>query len=641
MKTTEAPTNVPISHSPKNVLISHYGYEQDQLAHKIQDRRFIARFGREVERLAERWLQHQANPDPQLDCELRNKIWRPSVALASHHDLKFDEYYLLYNIAKNQRKDQIEKLEHEIDIIVEDIKRVNPKTKVIKKPLLFENISNPWEINEVFPKLNELFKEKQFHDSNVNYYVFCNNGTLQTRISLFLLTHQQQINAKRINAMAWKNRKQRDLATVQGEASCSARGTYEIEDPQQVSSDMYDNLAGGEVSARRDEIQTGIQTKNKAYKKKLDLIRKVAMKTRDPILLTGPTGSGKTQIAQNIASLRQKMSGKREKTPFKTFNCASFGGDLGIARSQLFGHSANAFSGAGYTSEDGLLKQADGGILFLDEIGELPAGVQAMLLTAIESDGTGIKRFQRMGDGEEVQSDFMLICGTNHDLWEDVAKGTFRRDLLERISLWHFDLPSFAERREDIPTNCQFALKKAKNHAITQFSDMAFAPDAEEKFIEFCQGDNMKWEGNLREFNAMVWRMATLAKGSTIKAEDVEAEIARWKTMRKSEHRFAKTAQESNVAPILPNASCNFEYLRELLKDKFCEKRLDELAQIAFIISVCGESKSQAEASRRLRNNQSESKNDSSQLHNFLKGLGLNFDSVKEFANNLTRKSNG
>ena len=626
------------TNSPTNVLISHYGYEQDQLAHKIQDRRFIARFGREVERLAERWLQHQANPDPQLDCELRNKIWRPSVALASYPDLIFNEYYLLYNKAKNQRKDQIEKLEREIGIIVEDIKKVSPKTKVIPIPLEFNNISNPWEINEVFPKLNELFKEKQFHNSNVNYYVFCNNGTLQTRISLFLLTHQQQINAKRINAMAWKNRKQRDLATAQGEASCSARGTYEIEDPQQVSSDMYDNLACGEVSARRDEIQTGIQTKNKAYKKKLDLIKEVAMKTRDPILLTGPTGSGKTQIAQNIASLRQKISGK--KTPFKNFNCASFGGDLGIARSQLFGHSANAFSGAGDTPKDGLLKQADGGILFLDEIGELPAGVQAMLLTAIESDGTGMKRFQRMGDGEEVQSDFMLICGTNHDLWEDVAKGTFRQDLLERISLWHFDLPSFAERREDIPANCQFALKKAKNHAISPFSDMAFAPDAEKKFIEFCQDDNMKWEGNLREFNAMVWRMATLAQGPVIKVKDVSDEIARWKRMRESEHRFAKTAQKSNQGPVLPDASCNFEYLRDLLKDKFCEKRLDQLAQLAFVISVCGESKNQAEASRRLRNNQSESKNGSDQLSRYLESFGLDFDSAKEFANHLARKSN-
>ena len=254
----------------KNVLVSHYGFEQDLLEHKIQDRRFIARFGRDVEALADRWTQsqRQGKPDPGLDRELRNKIWRPSVALASDPDLRFDTYYLLYNTAKNMKKDRFDKLRHEIDIIVEDIKAVSPKTDVIRVPLEFENISNPWEINEVFPKLNELFKEPRFHEGDTQYYVFCNNGTLQIRISLFLLTHQQQINALRINAMAWKNKKQRDLATGKGEASCSARGTLEIEDPQKVSNAMYDNLARGNTRAKRDDIQAGIETRNKSYKRK-------------------------------------------------------------------------------------------------------------------------------------------------------------------------------------------------------------------------------------------------------------------------------------------------------------------------------------------------------------------------------------
>ena len=631
----------------KNVLISHYGFEQDQLDHKIQDRRFIARFGHEVEVLAEKWIQSQraGKLDSKLDRELRNKIWRPSVALASYPELQFNTYYLLYNKAKNQRKEQIEKLEHEIDIIVEDIKMVCQGITVIKKPLLFENISNPWEINEVFPKLNELFKEKPFHENDTNYYVFCNNGTLQTRISLFLLTHQQQINAKRINAMAWKNRKQRDLATAQGEASCSARGTYEIEDPREVSRAMYDKLAQGEVNAKgdkkKDEIQTGIRTLNKPYKSKLELISKVAENTRDPILLTGPTGSGKTQIATNIASMRQNRA--KQEIPFKKANCASFSGDPALARSQLFGHSAYAYSGAGDTDQDGLLKQADGGILFLDEIGELPKEVQAMLLTAIESDESGKKRFLRLGDGKEIASDFMLICGTNHDLWEDVAKGTFRQDLLERISIWHFDIPSLAERREDIPANCQFALEHSKNHAITTFSDRAFEPDAEKMFIEFCQDDKMTWDGNFREFNAMVWRMATLAK-RTITVRDVQDEIKRWKKMRKAERKTLKansagTAAEPSQTSPLPDASCSFEFLRELLgEEEFNKRRLDELAQIAFVVSVCAEAKNQADASRRLRINQNDSKDASPQLSKYLKKLGLDFDKVKSFAHDLTYK---
>lgn len=622
-----------------NVLISHYGYEQDQLAYKIQDRRFIARFGHEVEELAERWLQNQANPDSNLDRELRNRIWRPSVALASYGKLKFNKYYLLYNVAKNLKKGQREELEKEIDILLEDIKAVSPETKVIRIPLEFGKISNPWEIDQVFPKLNELFKAPEFHEDNTQYYVFCNNGTLQIRISLFLLTHQQQINAQRINAMPWKDTAQHDLATSKGEASCSARGTYEIEDPKKVRNAIYNNLARGMTTDGKQDtqIQVGIQTKNKAYKKKLDLISEVAEKTRDPILLTGPTGSGKTQIATNIAMMRTLRS--KHKTPFKKANCASFSGDPALARSQLFGHSANAFSGAGNMEQEGLLKQADGGILFLDEIGELPKEIQAMLLTAIESDSTGKKRFHRLGDGKEIESDFMLICGTNHDLWEDVANGTFRQDLLERINIWHFDLPSLAERREDIPANCQFALENAKKHTTTDFGDMTFDPDAEEKFINFCQDDKMTWDGNFREFNAMVWRMATLAKKGTIKVEDVEKEIKRWKTIRKAEQKKPKanravTAVEPVPTSPLPDAFCKFEFLRELLgEEKFNKKRLDELAQLAFVVSVCKESKNQAEASQRLRPGWGAV--GSSQLSRYFKGLGLEFSAVKRFAEEL------
>jgi len=622
------------------ILISHYGFEQDQLAYKIQDRRFIARFGREVEQLAQRWLQNPKNPDPELDRDLRNKIWRPSVALAANNNLnfKFDKYYLLYNVAKNQKKERIEKLKHEIDIIVKDIRGVSPDTIVETIPLEFESISDPWEISKVFPKLCELFKADKFHDKDSDYYVFCNNGTLQIRISLFLLTHQQLITAMRVNAMPWKNTRQRDLATEIGEASCSASGTLEIEDPEKVRSDIYDNLALGNVNARKDEIQSGIQTKNKDYQTKLRLIKEVAKETRDPILLTGPTGSGKTQIANNIASMLGITC--------KKFNCASFGGDLGIARSQLFGHSASAFTGADM-AQDGLLKKADGGILFLDEIGELPLGVQAMLLTALDTDDAGKKTFHRMGDGMEIQSEFLLICGTNHNLWEDVKNKTFRRDLLERISLWHFDLPSLSERREDIPANCHFALKKSKSHVRTLLTDKTFAPEAERKFIEFCQDDKMTWEGNFREFNAMVWRMATLAKGPRIEVKDVDDEIKRWKRMCKTEYKigtsenYATTIQKSAEVPVqaspLPDASCDFEFLRALIKDekKFNSMRLDELAQLAFVVSVCKESNSQAEASRRLRRNQKDPRRRDDQLSRYLERLGLDFNTVKKFAQGL------
>ena len=122
--------------------------------------------------------------------------------------------------------------------------------------------------------------------------------------------------------------------------------------------------------------------------------------------------------------------------------------------SGLFGHKKGAFTGA-VSDRAGLLKAADGGILFLDEIGELGSDEQAMLLRAVEE-----KRFLPLGSDREEGSSFQLICGTNRDLNAEVAAGRFRSDLLARIDLWSFELPGLAERREDIEPNLEYELNR-------------------------------------------------------------------------------------------------------------------------------------------------------------------------------------
>ena len=157
----------------------------------------------------------------------------------------------------------------------------------------------------------------------------------------------------------------------------------------------------------------------------IETIERVAVRSSAPILLTGPTGAGKSQLAKQIYLLK-KQSGKVEGA-FVAVNCATLGGDL--AKSALFGHKKGAYSGAG-ADHDGFLKEADGGIVFLDEIGELPLEAQAMLLKAIEE-----KTFRPLGAAKDEHSDFQLICGTNRDLAVDVADKHFRADLLARINL--------------------------------------------------------------------------------------------------------------------------------------------------------------------------------------------------------------
>ena len=156
----------------------------------------------------------------------------------------------------------------------------------------------------------------------------------------------------------------------------------------------------------------------------IETIERVAVRSSAPILLTGPTGAGKSQLAKQIYLLK-KQSGKVEGA-FVAVNCATLGGDL--AKSALFGHKKGAYSGAG-ADHDGFLKEADGGIVFLDEIGELPLEAQAMLLKAIEE-----KTFRPLGAAKDEHSDFQLICGTNRDLAVDVADKHFRADLLARIN---------------------------------------------------------------------------------------------------------------------------------------------------------------------------------------------------------------
>ena len=235
-----------------------------------------------------------------------------------------------------------------------------------------------------------------------------------------------------------------------------------------------------------------------------------------------------------------------------------------------------AFTGA-LKDRAGLLRTADSGLLFLDEVGELGLDEQAMLLRALED-----KRFPPFGGDHEVTSDFQLITGTNRDLLERVREGRFREDLLARLNLWTFRLPGLRERAEDIEPNLDYELEQfARKHGTR----VTMSKEVRAKFLAFAHSAEARWSANFCDLNAAITRMATLAEGGRITAAVLEDELAR---LRAS---WAEPELEDDET--------------ELLHAVLGPKRLTEIdpfdqVQLAYVIRVCREAKGQSDAGRKL-----------------------------------------
>ena len=219
------------------------------------------------------------------------------------------------------------------------------------------------------------------------------------------------------------------------------------------------------------------------------LIDKI-LESQTTVLLLGETGTGKELFARLI-----HYNGPRKNKPFIVENCAALSENL--LESELFGHVKGAFTGA---TEDkkGLFEMAQGGSVFLDEIGEIPPGVQVKLLRVLQ-DG----KVRPVGGTRSVTVDFRLISATNRKLDEDVAAGRFREDLLYRINVFPVTLPPLHERPEDIPSLTDHFLRKhstKQNRSVDSIDPMV---------LELLQC--YRWPGNVRELENEIERAVTLA----------------------------------------------------------------------------------------------------------------------------------
>lgn len=226
----------------------------------------------------------------------------------------------------------------------------------------------------------------------------------------------------------------------------------------------------------------------------IELAIKVS-RTDTTVLLSGETGTGKEVFAQAI----HEESDRRSK-PFIALNCSSFTSEL--LNSELFGYIAGAFTGA-LKDKKGLIEEANGSTLFLDEIGEMSLELQAKLLRVLE-DGT----FHKIGDSKPSRSNVRIIAATNRDLTHEVENNRFRADLFYRLSVFTISLPPLRERHGDIEIIANYFLKKFAYKINRKIIKMA--PD----FLETL--NQHEWRGNIRELKNVIERVVILANTETL-----------------------------------------------------------------------------------------------------------------------------
>lgn len=254
----------------------------------------------------------------------------------------------------------------------------------------------------------------------------------------------------------------------------------------------------------RNQLKKKYKFKNiigdsKEIQKLFETVEKVA-DTDSTILILGESGTGKELFAKAI-----HYNSRRQVGPFITVNCAAIPSEL--LESELFGHEKGAFTHA-IRTRIGRFELANGGTIFLDEIGDMSLSLQSKLLRVLEE-----RQFERIGGLNPIRTDIRIIAATHHDLKKAVEEGKFREDLYYRLNVIPIEIPPLRERKTDIPL--------LVNHFLKQFSNdiNRSIPEVDQEVMNRLS--QYHWPGNVRELENVIERMVTLSSGDTITLQNL------------------------------------------------------------------------------------------------------------------------
>jgi DNA-binding NtrC family response regulator len=281
-------------------------------------------------------------------------------------------------------------------------------------------------------------------------------------------------------------------------------------------------VAENEFLRERFKTETELHGIVGSHAKIQDILRMIARlkDTRTPVLITGESGTGKELVARAI-----HFHGAFNKRPFVAVDCGSLVPTL--IESELFGHERGAFTGA-IRAKDGLFQAANGGTIFLDEIGELPQDMQAKLLRVLQE-----KEVRPVGSNDKVKVDVRVIAATNRDLEAEYKAGTFRKDLYFRLNVVTVHIPALRERRSDIPMLVHWFLDKYAAESEIQVSS-----DAMNCLLQY------DWPGNVRELENCIERAVALGNHESIDVQDLPPAIRAFEGQLKLGQAVAVTSTD-------------------------------------------------------------------------------------------------